>query len=146
MKNFKKIALTHSIVLILVALLSCNKDENLKKVEVDPKVCYKGVLIVRDCPSFAVINVLNANIGDKCEFMGVTYQNAITINNFPHTISNIDTVYFSIEIPKAKEDCIIHRPCPTIITIDKSVFPKTRYCASFISSTSCDKPKVEITE
>lgn len=128
-----------NLILIVFAITfsfisSCKKNEDSIAVEINSSTCYKGVILARDCPSFAFIQVKNKNIGSTWRFNDKIYENVIGISNLPESIK-LDTIYFTVNLDEKFEDCIIQKPCQSVIYYEE--YPSKIYCASSISTNNC---------
>tara|TARA_B100000035_G_C20598646_1_gene378651 strand:+ start:34 stop:405 length:372 start_codon:yes stop_codon:yes gene_type:complete len=109
------------ILLILLLLISCNKEE-----ENDINI-YTGKLVKLSVCSNFVVEVINDNFPKDLietswidEFSGITYNNVFGIGNFcefPNSISEGETFRFRINnnpnlIPNCAQ-CLIYTPMPT---------------------------------
>ncbi|KHJ36621.1 hypothetical protein PBAC_32100 [Pedobacter glucosidilyticus] len=122
--------------LTIITLLSslnfgCEKDL-LKKENIDPKVTYKGVVLAKQCPSYAIIQIIDKNIGYNWVQNSISYDHVIAISNLPEDFQS-DSIFLSIDTTKFSQDCIIQNPCQQIVTVDLSSFERI-YCASKITS------------
>jgi hypothetical protein len=118
-------------ILIVISCYGCHKSDNSIDT-IDPTKLYTGIIIAGDCPSYAVIEVSNANIGE--DWIGSnckTYKNVIAISNCPDSIKT-SSISFNLIDSGNYLDCVIQKPCLTDITIE---LPSKIYCAKNIKSS-----------
>lgn len=130
MKSFKSSCI-FIWVLIVLCCFGCNKHSDNPIQPIDFTKLYTGTIIVRDCPSFAVIQISNVHIGKDWNFGNTTYKNVIAISNLPDSIKS-KSISFNLIDSNNYLDCLIQKPCLDIILIMK--MPSQIYCAKNIKS------------
>lgn len=114
------------IYLALCFSLSCDKTE----ISTDKR--YTGRLLVRDCPSYAVVDVTNANIDQEWRFDGKVYKNVIGIWNMPDDIAIGNNISFYIDLSTDRKSFQAEKFCLAIIGIEPL---KQSYCCRDIQRT-----------
>ena len=129
MKSFK--FLQYFIwLLIVIGFYGCKKHSDNSIQPIDPAKVYSGTVIIRGCPSFAVVQVSNVHIGEDWSF-GNTYKNVIAISNIPDSIKS-KSISFNLIDSKNYIDCVIQKACLDDIIIGN--MPSGIYCAKNIKS------------
>ena len=120
-------------LLFSIGIFSCSKTAPKANNAIYTAKLYTGVVIQEACPSYAIIKVTNANIGDDWTF-GTTYNNVIAISNRPDSTKVNGSISFYLSSSKNYMDCLVPRPCLQVIMIDK--MPSKIYCARIINNGS----------
>lgn len=105
-----------SIVLIFIALTSCDKQVDIQQVVTD-STCYKGKLVLKGICGNAVVQVLDNRMNPaffekvwKDESTGIVYNNVMGNANpcsFPGEIKEGQEFYFRIDPPTSlPSDCV----------------------------------------
>ena len=122
-----RLILTFTGILMISAYASCTKGTSVAVDTVDPAKIYTGVIIAKDCPSYAFIQISDANIGDDWT-PNTTYKNMIGISNCPDSVSG--TVNFQLSTSKNILDCQIQKACPAVVLFPS--YPKKIFCSTNI--------------
>ena len=129
MKSFKFLQYFICFFIVL-GCYGCKKHSDNSIQTIDSTKVYTGTIIVRGCPSFAIIKVSNAHIGVDWSF-GNTYKNVIAISNMPDSIKS-SAVSFNLLDSENYLDCLIQKACLDDIIIGN--LPSRIYCAKNIKS------------
>ena len=122
-----RLILNFTGILLIAVCASCNKGTAVAVDTVDPAKVYTGVIIAKDCPSYAFVQVSDANIGDDWT-PNTTYKNVIGISNCPDSVSG--TISFQVSTSKNYLDCQIQKACAAIVTYPS--YPKKIFCSTNI--------------
>lgn len=132
METFKFIQ-SSIFILIIISCLGCNKSTGplgIKIDSIDTSKIYTGKIIIKSCPSNAIVQVNTDNIGEDWIF-GNTYKNVIAISNCPDTIASNSSISFKIIVSENWSDCATHKACLDDLIIS---LPSKIYCAKNITT------------
>jgi hypothetical protein len=120
-----------AILVATISFYSCGKSTIRSDISIDTTKVYKGIIVAKSCPSYAIVQVSNANIGDDWSFGGY-YKNIIGISNCPDSIKVNSSISFNLSTSLNYSDCLIPKPCLQDLIIGK--MPSKIYCSRNLRS------------
>lgn len=114
-----------ALSLITIMILGC------EKTKIDSDKLYRGKVILKDCPSFGIIEVTNSSIGKTWINGNKQYSNVIILANVPSEVDLDHTITFYIDPSSKYEDCLEKNiPCPMLAILPSNI---DKYCSNNIT-------------